>query len=57
MRIFKADIAKLENYSYESRQSNGTIWFGHYPSSTIVSKKALNEIIRYLIETFFKFFV
>ncbi|CAG7834379.1 unnamed protein product [Allacma fusca] len=27
----------LENFERESRDSNGTVWFGHYPTSCIIS--------------------
>ncbi len=43
--IFKSDIEKLEEYSHLSRSSTGTIWFGHYPVSTIISPKSLKFIM------------
>ncbi|XP_072041604.1 transmembrane protein 62-like [Amphiura filiformis] len=51
--IGKDDIEKLEHYVDESHHSNHTMFFGHYPTSTIIGEQfrlnnALSQGIAYL---------
>lgn len=41
----KEDLKALKSYSDASSNSNGTIWFGHFPTSTIHSSSALKSIM------------
>lgn len=36
-RIIPEEYAILEKFEADSRDSNATIWFGHYPTSCIIS--------------------
>lgn len=36
-RITPEEYEDLEKFEAESRDSNATIWFGHYPTSCIIS--------------------
>ena len=39
------ELAKLRKFSEESAYSNGTIWFGHYPTSTIVQPSYFRDVM------------
>ena len=34
-KLTDKDLEQLKFYAYSSQSSNGTIWFGHYPSASI----------------------
>ncbi len=40
------DLQILESYSEKSKDSNGTVWFGHYPITTIHSERKLVDVMK-----------
>ena len=47
--LMEEDLKKLSQFSDLSRDSNGTIWFGHFPTSTIYSSSAVRSVMTYLL--------
>ncbi|RNA06800.1 BRO1 domain-containing BROX, partial [Brachionus plicatilis] len=40
------DLKQIEKFSASSHESNGTIWFGHFPTSTIHSTINLHHLLK-----------
>ncbi len=41
----EADLALLSGYAAKSRGSTATVWFGHYPTTTVHSSRPLAEVM------------
>lgn len=41
----KNDLELLGNYSRMSSRASGTLWFGHYPTSTIYTPSSLRAVM------------
>jgi len=44
----KDDLELLRYFAYSSQNSNGTIWFGHYPSASIHESDRFRDIMTYV---------
>lgn len=45
----KEDLELLRYFAYSSQNSNGTIWFGHYPSASIHESDRFRDIMTYVL--------
>jgi hypothetical protein len=44
-KLTDKDITNLKTFADRSRESNGTVWFGHYPTSTIKDSAQFRDVI------------
>ena len=41
------EFQTLQGFERESRTTNGTVWFGHYPTSTVISPVSMKYYFRF----------